>query len=53
MDTITCIYCGKSFEISEALREHIRGEEIDKLNKRHEEELSDTKTLPKKQRNRS
>lgn len=39
MDTITCIYCGKAFEISDAIREHIRTEEMDKLNKRHEEEL--------------
>lgn len=48
MDTITCIYCGKSFEISDALREHIRTEEIDKLNKRHEEELVRYKDAVKK-----
>jgi len=40
MDTITCMYCGKSFEISDALREHIRAVEIDKLNKRHSEEIT-------------
>lgn len=48
MDTITCIYCGKSFEISDALREHIRTEEIDKLNKRHEEEIARYKEVAKK-----
>lgn len=48
MDTITCIYCGKSFEISDALREHIRTEEIDKLNKRHEEEIARYKDVAKK-----
>ena len=48
MDTITCIHCGKSFEISDALREHIRTEEIDKLNKRHEEELIRYKDAVKK-----
>lgn len=39
MDKIKCIYCGKEFEISEALLEHIRTKEISKVEKLHEEEI--------------
>lgn len=39
MDTIKCIYCGKEFEISEALREHIRTQEISKIERLHQEEV--------------
>jgi hypothetical protein len=48
MDKITCIYCGREFEISDALREHIRSEEIDKINKRHDEEVAKLKDVVRK-----
>lgn len=39
MDKIKCIYCGKEFQISEALLEHIKAKEISKVEKLHEEEI--------------
>lgn len=39
MDKIKCIYCGKEFEVTEALREHIKSQELDKLNDEHRAEV--------------
>lgn len=39
MDKIKCIYCGKEFQISEALLAHIKAKEISKVEKFHEEEI--------------
>lgn len=41
MDKIRCIYCGKEFEINEALREHIKSQELSKLRKEHKRELDE------------
>lgn len=43
MDKIKCIYCGKEFEITEALREHIKSQEFSKIKKGYEEEKSKLK----------
>lgn len=42
-NTIRCPKCGKDFEVSEALKEHIRQEEIEKIKLEKEKEISEYK----------